>query len=263
VPIADLGDRKLHYVRRGHGAPLLLIQGMGGHHKMWGEPFLTLLEPDFDIVAFDHRGIGDSDRADEPFTTADLADDAAGLLTAIGWDDANIVGISLGGMVAQELAVRHPDRVRTLTLGCTYAGPDGGTLDAPGLMKMFQAMNGTDVREILRAGYEANLSPTYRTDKSRFETYIAASLAERVPAPMIMLQAQAAMRHDAVAGLRKLDVPTLVVHGTADEMIVPMNGEHVASLVPDARLDMMDGVGHLFWWEQPDRTADLIRAHTS
>ncbi|SDI30621.1 Pimeloyl-ACP methyl ester carboxylesterase [Actinokineospora alba] len=261
MPIADLGDRKLHYIRRGEGAPLLLIQGMAGHHAIWGEPFLSLLEQHYDVLAFDHRGIGESDRADEPFTVAEMAQDAAKLMAAVGWDHAHVLGISMGGMVAQELAVRHRDRVRTLTLGCTYAGPDGGSLRAPGPLRMVEAMNTGDVAKILRAGYEANLSPAFRADESRFTRFTEVSLSVRVPSPVILLQFQAILQHDAVAGLRTLDVPTLVVHGTADEMILPVNGQHVASLVPDVRLETMDGVGHLFWWEQPERSAELVRGH--
>jgi len=262
VPIADLGDRKLHYIRRGAGAPLLLIQGMAGHHGLWGERFLSLLEPDFDVVAFDHRGIGRSDRAEAPFTIADLADDAAGVLTAVGWDDAHVMGISMGGMVAQELAVRHPDRIRTLTLGCTYAGPDGGTLDGPGPMRMMRAANaGGDVGTILRAAYEANLSPSFRADEAKFSEFVEVTLSQRVPSPVIMMQFQAVARHDAEARLRSVKIPTLVVHGTDDEMITAKNGDHVASLVPDARLEKFQDVGHLFWWEQPERTAELLRDH--
>lgn len=124
---AEVGGRRIGYVRRGHGAPLLLlIQGMAGHHRFWGEWFLRMLEPHFDLVAYDHRGIGGGDRADEPFGTADLADDAAGLIRALGWRDAHVLGISLGGMTAQELVLRHPGLVRTVAIGCSWAGgPDG------------------------------------------------------------------------------------------------------------------------------------------
>lgn len=261
MPIADLGDRKLHYARRGSGEPLLLVQGMAGHHLMWGEPFLSELERDFDVVAHNHRGIGDSSRAEGPFTVADLADDAAALIAALGWDSAHVLGISLGGMVAQEIAVRHRERVRTLVLGCTYAGPDGGTLEAPGPLRMAAALQTGDARQSLRAGYEANLSPAVRADESWFDRFAEAALAERVPTPVIMMQMRAGMAHDAVAGLRALDVPTLVIHGTADEMVAPANGDHVAGLVPGARLERMEGVGHLFWWERPELSAELVRKH--
>src|SRR6266513_2934017 len=93
----------IHYVRRGEGEPLLLIQGMSGSHLAWGEPFLTNLERDFDVVAYDHRGVGHSSRVTDPFSITDLADDAAALLDALGWGSAHVVGISMGGMVAQEL----------------------------------------------------------------------------------------------------------------------------------------------------------------
>src|SRR5919197_6681477 len=104
VPMTELS-----YFRRGQGEPLLLIMGMGGHHRMWREEFLALLEPHFDVVAYDHRGIGESDRAEGPFSVADLADDVAGLIAALGWERAHVFGISLGGMVAQELVLRHPE----------------------------------------------------------------------------------------------------------------------------------------------------------
>src|SRR5205085_15797 len=113
---------RLFHHRRGSGAPLLLVQGMGGTHLAWGEPFVTALERDFEIVVYDHRGVGRSPRVDEPFTVRDLAEDARELLDELGWRTAHVVGISMGGMIAQELVIAHPERVSTLTLGCTYAG---------------------------------------------------------------------------------------------------------------------------------------------
>ena len=127
----DVAGRPIEYVRRGTGEPLLLIQGMSGTHASWGEPFLSLLEPHLDLIAYDHRGIGASAPRDGSFTIADLAQDAAGVLDALGIERAHVLGISMGGMVAQELAIAHPERLRTLTIGCSYPGGAGSKRSWP------------------------------------------------------------------------------------------------------------------------------------
>jgi 3-oxoadipate enol-lactonase len=261
MPYAEFPSRRLHYARRGRGAPLLLIQGMAGHHQIWTDRFLDRLAPDFDIVAYDHRGIGESTDVAGQFTIADLAEDALVVLDALDWRSAHVMGISLGGMVAQELALRHPERVSTLALGCTYAGGDGSTLAAPGPIAMFNGMNSGDVDTAMRAAYEANFSPAYTADEAHFDPFKAAALAVRVPVPVVMRQAQAAFVHDTSARLGELQMPTLVLHGTADQMIRPSNGKHLAGLIPEARLHMFPGVGHLFWWERLDATVNLLREH--
>src|SRR5438094_250084 len=124
----------LHHVLGGDGEPLLLIQGMSGTHLSWGEEFLGALQDDFQTVSYDHRGIGLSPATSDPFSIADLAEDAAALLDRLGWESAHVLGISMGGMVAQELALAHPDRIRTLTLGCTYCGGPGSQLTPPETM---------------------------------------------------------------------------------------------------------------------------------
>ena len=126
---ADVAGLRLHYLRRGEGEALLLIQGMSGTHLSWGEPFeAALAGAGLELITYDHRGVGHSARVDEGFSIVELADDAAGLLDALELERAHVLGISMGGMVAQELALRHPQRVRTLTLGCTYCGGPEGRL---------------------------------------------------------------------------------------------------------------------------------------
>lgn len=263
MPLADLGGRTLYYERRGtQGAPpLLLIQGMAGHHGIWGEPLLTRLERDFDVVTYDHRGIGDSTDVPGAFSTAELAADALALLDVLGWDTAHVFGISLGGMVAQELVLARPDRVRRLVLGCTYAGGAGSTLDAPGPLRMLEAMNSGDAVASVRAAFQANLSPSYTADDTRFEPFMTAALSVVVPVELVLRQAQSAFGHDTSARLPALDVPTLVLHGDADDMVRYSNGVRIAGLVPGARLHTFEGVGHLFWWERPEESAELIRQH--
>jgi len=256
-----MSNPQLHRVRRGAGEPLLLIMGMAGHHRMWGEPFLSLLERDFDIVTFDHRGIGTSSRADEPFTIADLADDAARVLAEAGLDSAHVFGISLGGMVAQELALRRPDLVRTLALGCTYPGT-GGDLSATGVQRAVEASATRDEELAVRTAFEVNHSAGYAADPANFATFRAESLAVKVPVAVMMMQMQAVLGHDAVSRLPRITAPTLVMHGTQDEILAVANAGQIAGLIPNARLELFEGAGHVFWWEDPERTVALLREHT-
>jgi 3-oxoadipate enol-lactonase len=253
---------RLHHVRRGGGEPLLLIQGMSGTHVSWGEPFLGLLEADFDLVAYDHRGIGFSPDAKGAFSIGDLAQDAVALLDELGWERAHVAGISMGGMVAQELAIAHGERIRTLTLGCTYAGGPTGALAAPeALRELSEAMMSGDRERALRATYAINLSADFSADEANFGAF--REMALEVPARLrtILLQMQAIAGHDTSARLASIDRPTLVIHGTADRMLPPSNGEAIAAAIPGARLELLQGAGHMFWWERPEHSAALVREH--
>ena len=259
---AAVRETELYYERAGSGEPLLLIQGMSGTHVSWGAPFKGALEESFDVVAFDNRGIGLSERISEPFTIAEMAADTAALLDELGWESAHVVGISMGGMIAQELALGHPDRLRSLTLGCTYCGGDGSQLmPQENAEKLLAALSSGDRDQAIRAGYEVNLSPAFRADESTFAAFH--EMATTVPAAKatIELQAQAIFGHDTSGRLGVISVPTLIVHGTEDGVLPFPNGELIASLMPAARFEVLQGVGHMFWWEQPQRSAELIREH--
>ena len=260
--IIDLADRQISYTRRGGGgAPLLLIMGMAGHQGLWREDFLARLDRDFDVVTYDHRGIGASTDVAGDFTIAELADDAAAVLDAVGWADAHVFGISMGGMIAQELALKNPHRVRRLVLGCTYCGGPDAVLTAPGPIRMLEAMNTGVVEDAIRTSFGVNLSPAWTADDAHWPDFYGIAVAERVPVPVVMRQAQAAFTHDTSARLPSVAAPTLVIAGTADEMLDYANSELIAALVPGATLHPLPDVGHLFWWERPDETADAIRAH--
>ena len=260
MPLVEVApDRRLNVVRRGEGPPLLLIQGMSGNVTHWGEPFLRALAERFDVVAFDHRGVGWSDRVTEPFTIRDLADDAARVLDAVGIDRVHVLGISMGGMVAQELALAHRERVERLVLGCTYAGGEGSALTAPEVVQLLgEAMLSGDRERAMRVGFQVNLSQTHRAQPGAFEEFQRIGLMKPAAVQVIALQAQAIQSHDTSTRLPSLDAPTLVVHGTEDRMLVVDNGRLIARLVPDARLVELEGVGHMFWWEQPERVAELL-----
>jgi pimeloyl-ACP methyl ester carboxylesterase len=252
----------VYWERSGAGEPLLLIQGMSGTHLTWGEPFLSLLRPDFDCVVFDNRGIGNSDQVEAPFTIADLAADALAVMDAAGFETAHVLGISMGGMTAQELALSHPERLRTLTLGCTYPGGPGSSLiAAEDAEPLLEALASGNLDRAVRAMYEVNLSSNFRADESRFADFAAMATALPARQRTVQLQIGAVGAHDTQARLADITAPTLVIHGTEDKMIPAANAELIASLIPDAHLELLQAVGHLFWWEQPERSAELVRAH--
>ena len=262
MPVAEVSGRQLHYARRGEGEPLLLIQGLSGTHASWGDTFLGALDPGLDLIMYDHRGIGGSGPSAGSFTIAELAQDAAGLLEALGVERAHVLGISMGGMVAQELALDSPERVLTLALGCTYPGGPQSRLTDPASVQRIIASFATGDRElILRTSFELNVSPAYAAAPGAWEAFRANAL--QAPAPMAVLieQLRATAAHDASERLGSLTVPTLVLHGDLDAILDVSNGKLIARLIHGAQLEILEGIGHLFWLEDPERSAALLSAH--
>lgn len=267
MTLIDAGDVKLDYERSGNtdGPPLLLIMGMSGTALHWGEPFLALLREDFDVIAYDHRGVGASSRLEGPVTIRQMADDAAALLGALELDTAHVMGISMGGMVAQELALNHAGRVRTLTLGCTYCGGPGSALSPVSTMQKLQAAFASgDRAQSLRAGWEINVSPAMAGDEKAYAAFLEIGNRRPVAVPVILQQLRACAAHDTFERLPALgELPTLVIHGTEDELLPVQNGRVIASRIQGSQLEIFDGVGHMFVWERPDAAADLLREHAA
>jgi 3-oxoadipate enol-lactonase len=261
VPSVAVAGTELHYERRGTGPPLLLIQGLGGNSLHWGEPFLSALEQDFELLLYDHRGVGRSALLEGAVTVPGLAADALGLLDALAVPEAHVLGISLGGMVAQELALAAPQRVSSLTLGCTSCGGTQSKPTAPAVVqRLTAAVLSRDRERMLRTGFELVVSRAHASEPAHYAAFAAAAGQYPASVPVLLAQQAALEAHDTYAPLRGLHVPALVVHGSADELLAPINGDLVASLIPGARLELLDGVGHLFFWEEPQRSAELVRA---
>lgn len=259
MPVVDAGNVKLSYERSGSGPPLLLIMGLSGTLLHWGEPFMEALRGDFDVISYDHRGVGASSRVEAPFTIADLAADATALLAALELESAHVMGISMGGMIAQELALSHPELLRTLTLGCTYCGGPGSSL--PTQPELAEAVMSGDRERALRAMWDANISKDFAQDADAYARFRAIGLERSVALAVTMEQLAAITGHDTSARLGGLTMPTLVVHGTADQIIPVQNGRMVAELIPGSRLEIWPDIGHLFFWELPERSAELVREH--
>src|ERR1700682_4227455 len=251
MTVIGVGEIELDYERTGAGPPLLLIMGMSGTALHWGEGFLELLRCDFDVIAYDHRGVGASTRLDGPVTIREMAADAAGLLEALEIDSAHVMGISMGGMIAQEVALAHPERVRTLMLGSTYCGGAGSVLTSQEvLQRLTEAMASGDRERALRVGFEVNVLATYAADEAAYAHFLQIAEQRAVAVPVVLAQMQACLAHDTQARLPELQMPTLVMHGTEDQLLPVENGRLIASRIPGSPLGVFDGAGPLFFWER-------------
>lgn len=238
----------------GDGPPLLLIQGLG--YPRWGwEPIVGPLSRSYRVITFDNRGIGDSDAPPGPYDTAMMAADAVAVLDAAGVPRAHVMGASLGGMIAQRLVLDHPERVDRLVLACTTPGGRAAYPLPAATLALIREASGLPPREAVRR-FTANALA--QPPPGLVEEMTARRLARPQDPAAWQAQSAASLGHDVLDRLGEIAAPTLVLHGTADRVVDPRNAPLLAERIPHARLELLDGLGHLFFWEDPARTVGLL-----
>jgi 3-oxoadipate enol-lactonase len=237
---------------------LVLVQGLGFDRTGW-EPILAPLQRRFRLILIDNRGSGDSDPSPQPFQVAQMAKDVIAVLDHAGIATAHMLGISLGGMIAQELAAEHPDRVDALVLAATtprlrsgYPVPrESMALFAAGPFLSGEAKGHRHVTNALAA-------ETVR-DRPEVVEHLVAHVAARPTSPRAASgQAIAGAGYVSRHGPEAIRARTLVLHGDADTVVDPRNGRMLASRIPDAQLQSFPGLGHLMFWEDPDAFAAAV-----
>ena len=249
---------RIAWERHGRGAPLLLIHGLG--YARWGwEPVLPGLAERFDVVLFDNRGIGESDAPPGPYTAAEMADDAIQALDEAGVDRAHVVGTSLGGMVAQELALGYPDRVDRLVLACTTpGGPNAHPMPQQTVALMAEAAT-LEPAVALRRFVENALAPaTVAKHPELVDRILTHRIATAQDPVAWAAQVAAGATFDAFERLGALAAQALVQHGDEDVVVDPRNADLLVELLPDAHLERLPGTGHLFFWEAPERFVSSV-----
>lgn len=271
MPRARANDIELEYEILGErGEPLLLIMGLGAQMIHWPDTLCQrFIDAGFQLIRFDNRDVGRSTHFDGagrvhlwrafrraliglpievPYLLDDMADDAAGLLEVIGVDSAHVLGASLGGMIAQSLALRHPARVKTLTSIMSTPGGRRFGLPTP---RALRALLGKPPRTREESGesmvklFRVIGSPGFYRDETVLRD-IGERSFDRGPSPAGIARQLGALLASGsrYKQLRHLDVPTLVVHGTEDPLIRPAGGRATARAIPGARLEMIPGMGH-------------------
>jgi pimeloyl-ACP methyl ester carboxylesterase len=244
---------RLAWEEQGAGAPVLLVHGLGYTRQGWG-PLRDLLARRYRVLSYDNRGIGESEIPPGPYTVAELADDAVDVLDAAGAERAHVVGASLGGMAAQLLAAEQPERVERLVLvGTTPGGAGAYPLPQQTLALLAEATS-LPPEVALRRFVENALAPG-----SPLVDEVFAYRQQHPPDPAgWAAQAAAGAEWDADGRLGRIAAPTLVVAGTADAVVDPRNAQLLADAIPGATLSLIDGAGHLPFWERAEEFATLV-----
>jgi pimeloyl-ACP methyl ester carboxylesterase len=224
--------------------PLVFINGLGGH--LAEIPYLIdAYRRQVRMIVFDSRGCGQSDKPAGEYTITGFADDTAGLLDALAVDSAVVYGSSMGGMIAQELVLRHPERVRALILGCTTAGALRGVQPSTETIQRMVRNQSLSGDEALVAGWQLGYSQAYM-DAHHDEMIARSRAASRYSAPRdsYMRQVLAAAKHDAYDRLHQITCPVLIIHGAADVMIPAANADLLQRGIPHAEMGLLPGMGH-------------------
>lgn len=240
---AVAGDgARIGYEVLGAGPPLLLIAGQASDRTLWEE-----VRDDFaahhQVIVFDHRGTGESDKPTTPYSTRGFARDAIAVLDAAGVARAHVYGISMGGRIAQWLAIEHAPRLGALVLGCTTPGNAHGVRRPPAVDP--ELASGDPVRL-----WPFLVAPDWaRAHPERLAAHEAALRRHPVPPHARRLHFQASEAHDAWERLPSITAPTLVIHGSADQINVAANAALLAARIPGAALHLIDGARHAYFWD--------------
>jgi 3-oxoadipate enol-lactonase len=253
VAVTTNDEVALWFAVEGEGnPPLLLIQGLGYTADLWFR-VLPGLSQSRRTLRFDNRGVGRSSVPPTPWTIEEMADDAVNVLDAAGVERAHVFGVSMGGLIAQALALGNPDRVASLVLGCTHPGGRDAVRMDPAAATMLMDRTPRSSREAIEASVPFLYAET--TSRDDIDGDLGARLRYALRATAYWGQLDAMRQYGGtLSRLPEITAPTLVIHGTADKLVQPGNAELIAAAIPGAQLHWMQGAGHLFWTDATERT---------
>lgn len=264
---AQIGDIEMYYevhgptcLPAGQAEPLLLIMGLGANATSW-EMQIPDFSREYRVIAFDNRGAGRSDKPKSPYTMPQMADDAVGMLDHLGIGSAHVFGMSMGGMIALELALRYPQRVRALVLGGTMAGGPKAVLAGPQLIQQWASTATLPMEQAIENGLRFLYSEEFIARNRERLMQRALEMAHLQP-PMDALQRQfmAVVQFNTHERLGEIKAPTLIIAGTDDKIVPAENSRILAEKIPGAELVELEGGGHGFLAEKAAETNSTVLA---
>jgi pimeloyl-ACP methyl ester carboxylesterase len=250
LPEITIGDLSIYWESYGNKEPLLLISGVSGGTWSWEES-ITVWSSAFNIVAFDNIGSGRSSKPNRPYTIEEMADHSAAVLDAAGIKQAGVVGLSMGGMIAQELALRHPDRIHRLVLGCTHCGGSQRIPPNPHVVQQFVNNKGLTPEEIIDKNLKLLVTPQFlKSGSSALKRYKERQLrAPFQPDYALKRQLEAIGHFDVCDRIGNIQAPTLILTAEQDLLVPPENGRLLSTHIPDAVEKSFANAGHLIYLE--------------
>jgi 3-oxoadipate enol-lactonase len=261
MPKVKVGDTSIYYESHGKGEPLVLIPGAGSTSSGSARQ-IPVFTKQYRVIVYDLRGTGQSEAPDVPYTLETLADDLAGLLSAIDIDKAHLMGASMGGMIAQYFALRHPDKTKSLILACSKCGgPHEIPVDAE-IMDYWMHPKQLSPENSIRESLRFTMSQEFIEKNPDIINQIIKQALESPPpynSPQsAMLQIQALLQNNTYDRLPEIKAPTLVIHGDADRMSPVGNAKILASRIPNAELVILPKMGHAFTIEAFDESNRIM-----
>ncbi len=257
MAIARVGNTNIEYHVEGEGPPLLMIIGAGGNAGSWGESFLELLRPHFQTIRFSHGGTGASDSPSGEVTMRTMADDAAGLLRQLGIERAHVLGLSMGGYVALELALNYREIIIGLVLGGADCGVVHSVPQTAETIARIGQLAALPEEQRMRQFCLLLVTPRFGEEAKAFmeeitETILSTSMET------LGRQTMAIQSFDCYDRLPEIKAQTLIIHGEEDIIVPPKNAAILQDRITGSTAHIMPGVGHVFLWEEPKKSADAI-----
>ena len=255
MPFAINDGARIYWEETGSGPPLLLIMGLGYAHQMWHRT-TPLASKHFRTILLDNRGVGQSDLPPGPYPIQTMAADAAAVLDAAGVESADVYGISMGGMIAQEFAIQYPQRVRKLMLGCTACG-------GPNVVRPEREVNQVLMMRgdmTMEEGIEAAVPYIYdvNTPRARIEEDLAIRRVTYPRPEAYAYQLQGILAWESYSRLSEIKAPTLVIHGETDRLVPPGNGRLIAESISGSKLVVIPNASHIYMTDQPEASHQAI-----
>jgi pimeloyl-ACP methyl ester carboxylesterase len=249
----------IHYEVVGAGPAVCLINGYRLSGGAWPDAFIARLAERCRVIVFDNRGTGRSDKPANGYAFDVMGGDVIGLLDDLGVARADLFGFSMGGAIAQTVAVRHPDRVGRLVLFGTFCGGIWAEPASYGVFKRLQPQDGQTAEDAARQAWPVTYSPHHLAAHGDLvERQMRRELAHPTPLFVAQRQMEALRRFDLYRDLPKIAAPTLVATGADDVLVKPRNSEILASRIPNSRLEVLADLGHRAIWEAPEEIAEMV-----